>query len=332
MVEESLTKAERGCAGTRTGAREGGRTMRFTPKIAGFCLLAGATTVAGLSHADDYPNHPVRIIIGFGAGAVADTPARLLAQKFGDSLGQQFIIENKPGAGSNVAAEYVARAPNDGYTIFMATAAQTNYAGMTIKPTYDVVKDFAPIVRVAAVPTILVANPSLGVNNLKELIALAKDKPGQIFYASSGVGTTTHVAVELINMTAGIKLVHVPYPGSAQALTDVVTGRVQLWIAPASAVIQQVAEGKLKAIAVTTAQRASIAPDVPTMAEAGLPGYDLGLWFGLMAPAGTPAPIVDKLNTIGMEIIGGTSAEFARYIDAEVKKATDVATAANIRQ
>ena len=171
--------------------------------------------------------------------------------------------------------------PNDGYTIFMATAAQTNYAGMTIKPTYDVVKDFAPIVRVAAVPTILVANPSLGVSNLKELIALAKEKPGQIFYASSGVGTTTHVAVELINMTAGIKLVHVPYPGSAQALTDVVTGRVQLWIAPASAVIQQIAEGKLKAIAVTTAQRATIAPDVPTMAEAGLPGYDLGLWFGL---------------------------------------------------
>jgi tripartite-type tricarboxylate transporter receptor subunit TctC len=280
---------------------------------------------AGASRAEDYPTHPVRIIIGFGAGASADTPARLLAQKFSDALGQQFIVENKPGAGSNVAAEYVARAPNDGYTIFMATAAQTNYAGMTIKPTYDVVKDFAPILRVAAVPTILVANPS------------------------SGVGTTTHVAVELINMTAGIKLVHVPYPGSAQALTDVVTGRVQLWIAPASAVIAQIAEGKLKAIAVTTAQRATIAPNVPTMAEAGLPGYDLGLWFGLMAPAGTPAPIVDKLNKIandalkspdvveplhkiGVEIIGGTPAEFARYIDAEVKKATDVATAANIRQ
>ena len=269
--------------------------MRFAPKLASCALFVIAIVGASASRAQDYPTHPVRIIIGFGAGASADTPARLLAQKFSDALGQQFIVENKPGAGSNVAAEYVARAPNDGYTIFMATAAQTNYAGMTINPTYDVVKDFAPILRVAAVPTILVANPSLGVSNLKELIALAKEKPGQIFYASSGVGTTTHVAVELINMTAGIKLVHVPYPGSAQALTDVVTGRVQLWIAPASAVIQQVAEGKLKAIAVTTAQRASIAPDVPTMAEAGLPGYDLGLWFGLMAPAGTPEPIVDKL-------------------------------------
>jgi tripartite-type tricarboxylate transporter receptor subunit TctC len=323
--------------------------MGIVRRLAGLILFAVAAVAATLSLADDYPSHPVRIIIGFGAGASADTPARLLAQKFSDALGQQFIVENKPGAGSNVAAEYVARAPNDGYTIFMATAAQTNYVGMTIHPTYDVVKDFAPILRVAAVPTILVANPSLGVSNLKELIALAKEKPGQIFYASSGVGTTTHVAAELINMAAGIKLVHVPYPGSAQALTDVVTGRVQLWIAPASAVVQQIAEGKLKAIAVTTAQRASIAPDVPTIAESGLPGYDLGLWFGLLAPAGTPAPIVAKLNTIanaalkspdvveplhkiGMEIIGGSADDFARYIEAEVKKSTEVAIAANIRQ
>jgi tripartite-type tricarboxylate transporter receptor subunit TctC len=319
-------------------------------RMTGFaaCLFA-AVAMAGPSRGADYPTHPVRIVIGFGAGASADTPARLLAQKFSDALGQQFIVENRPGAGSNVAAEYVAHAQNDGYTIFMATAAQTNYAGMTVNPTYDVVKDFAPILRVAAVPTILVANPDLGVSNLKELIALAKQKPGQIFYASSGVGTTTHVAAELINITAGIKLVQVPYPGSAQALTDVVTGRVQLWIAPASAVVQQIAEGKLKAIAVTTAQRASIAPDVPTVAESGLPGYDLGLWFGLLAPAGTPQPIIDKLaqianealkapdvieplRKVGIEPVGGSPADFAHYIDAEVKKATEVAIAADIRK
>jgi len=322
--------------------------MKFLMRLAA-CAFFAVTVGPNVSCADDYPTHPVRIIIGFGAGAVADTPARLLGQKFSDALGQQFIIENKPGAGSNVAAEYVARAPNDGYTIFMATAAQTNYAGMTIKPTYDVVKDFAPITRVASVPNILVANPSLGVRNLKELIALAKTKPNQIFFASSGVGTTTHVAGELINIMAGIKLAHVPYTGSAQALTDVVTGRVQLWFAPASAVIQQVAEGKLVAIAVTTAQRASIAPNVPTMAEAGLPNYDLGLWFGLLAPAGTPKPIIDKLahvanealkspdvaeplRKIGIEPVGGSPEDFARYIDAEVKKATEVAIAANIRQ
>ena len=312
------------------------------------CLLL-VIGIVGRGAAADYPTHPVRIIIGFGAGSSADTPARLLAQKFGDALGQPFVVENKPGAGSNVAAEYAAHAASDGYTIFMATTAQTNYAGMTVNPTYDVVKDFAPIVRVAAVPNMLVANPSLGVSNLKEVIARAKAKPGQIFDASSGVGTVTHFAAELINVMAGIKLVQVPYPGSAQALTDVVTGRVQLWIAPASAVIQQVEEGKLKAIAVTTAQRASIAPDVPTMAESGLPGYDLGLWFGLLAPAGTPQPIVDRLahiandalktpdlieplRKIGIDTVGGTPEEFARYIDAEVKKATELATAADIRK
>ncbi len=231
----------------------------------------------------------------------------------------------------------------------MATAAQTNYAGMTINPTYDVIKDFAPIVRVASVPNILVVNPGLGVNNLQELIALAKTKPNQIFFASSGVGTTTHVAGELLNIMAGIKLVHVPYPGSAQALTDVLTGRVQLWFAPAAAVVQQIEKGELKAIAVTTAQRASIAPNVPTMAEAGLPGYDLGLWFGLLAPAGTPKPIIDKLahiaddalkspdviaplRKIGIDTVGGSPEDFASYIDAEVTKATEVAIAANIRK
>jgi tripartite-type tricarboxylate transporter receptor subunit TctC len=187
------------------------------------------------------------------------------------------------------------------------------------------------------------------VNNLKELIALAKTKPNQIFFASSGVGSTTHFAGELINIMAGIKLVNVSYPGSAQALTDVMTGRIQLWFAPVSAAIQQVEKGDLKAIAVTTAQRASIAPNVPTMAEAGLPGFDVGLWFGLLAPAGTAKSIVDKLasiandalksddvieplHNIGVEPVGGTPEEFARYIDAEVKKATEVATAANIRK
>jgi tripartite-type tricarboxylate transporter receptor subunit TctC len=305
--------------------------------------------IAARSRAADYPTHPVRIIIGFGAGSAADTPARLLAQKFSDALGQQFIVENKPGAGSNVAAEYVARAPNDGYTLFMATTAQTTYAGMTVNPTYDLMKDFTPIVRVAAVSNMLVANPSLGVNNLKELIALAKEKPNQIFFASSGVGSIAHMAGELLNIMAGIKLVHVPYPGSAQAVTDVVSGRVGLWITPASAAAPQVEAGKVTAIAVTTAQRSSIAPNVPTVAESGLPGYDLGLWFGLLAPAGTPKPIVDRLTQltndalktpdlveplrkIGMDIVGGTPEEFSSYLGAEVKKATDVAIAANIRQ
>jgi tripartite-type tricarboxylate transporter receptor subunit TctC len=309
--------------------------------------LSSLNAPAALSQ--DYPTHPVRLIIGFGAGAAADTPARLLAQKFGDALGQQFLVENKPGASSNLAAAYVAHASKDGYTLLMATSALTNYAAITVDPAYNVQKDFAPIIRVASVPIILVAHPSLGVDNLQQLIALAKQKPNQIFYGSSGVGTTTHIAGELINIMAGIRLVDVPYPGSAQALTDVLAGRIQLWIAPASAVVQQIGKGELKALAATTAQRASIAPDVPTMAEAGLPGYDLGLWFGLLAPAGTPRAIVDKLariadtalkdngvaeqlRKIGIEPVGGTPDEFARYIEAEVKKTTDVAIAANLRK
>ena len=323
--------------------------MRCAPWLATGFLLPLITVGTSLSWAQNYPTHPVRIVVGFGAGSAADTPARLLAQKFSEALGQPFVIENKPGAGSNVAAEFVAHAPNDGYTIFMATTAQTNYAAMTVNPTYDVVKDFTPIVRVASVPNILVANPALEVDNLKDLIALAKTKPNQIFFASSGVGTVTHFSGELINIMAGIKLVNVPYPGSAQAMTDVTSGRVELWITPVSAAVQQVAAGKLKAIAVTTTQRAGIAPDVPTMAEAGLPGYDLGLWFGLLAPAGTPKPIVDRLagiaNTalktpdlieplrkIGIDTVGGTPEEFARYIDAEVKKATEVAVDADLRK
>jgi tripartite-type tricarboxylate transporter receptor subunit TctC len=316
------------------------------------CLLLTAAMMsmsARIGGAQDYPTHPVRIIIGFGAGAAADTPTRLLAQKLGDALGRQFVVENKPGAGSNLAAEFVAHAKNDGYTLFMATSAQTNYAGMTVDPAYDLEKDFAPIVRVASVPNILVAHPSLGVDSLRQLIALAKQKPNQIFYGSSGVGTTTHIAGELLNIMAGIKLVAVPYPGSAQALTDVLSGRIQLWIAPASAVIQQIDKGELKALAATTAQRASIAPDVPTMAEAGLPGYDLGLWFGLLAPAGTPRAIIDTLSRIaddalsqddviaplrlvGIEPVGGSPEDFARYIDAEVKKATEVAVATDLRK
>ena len=316
------------------------------------CLLV-ALSLPGLSEnvagAEDYPTHPVRIIVGFGAGAAADTPARLLAQKFGDALGQQFVVESKPGASSNLAAAYVAHASNDGYTLLMATSAQTNYAAITIDPAYNVTKDFAPIIRVASVPNILVAHPSLGVSNLRELIALAKQKPNQIFYGSSGVGTTTHIAGELLNIMAGIKLVDVPYPGSAQALTDVLAGRIQLWIAPASAVVQQINNGELKALAATTAQHASIAPNIPTMAEAGLAGYDLALWFGLLAPAGTPRSIVDKLariandalkendigeqlRRIGIDPVGGSPEDFARYIDAEVKKTTDVAVAASLRK
>lgn len=297
----------------------------------------------------DYPNRPVKIVIGFSAGAVADTPARLLAQKFSQTLGQQVVVENKPGGGSNIAAELVARSPKDGYTLLMATAANT--INVTIMPnlSFDFVKDFSPVAMVASVPNLLVAHPSVGVSNVKEIIALAKSKPpGDIVYGSSGVGTSTHLAGELINMMAGIKLTHVPYPGSAQSITDVLTGRIPLLFVPASPAMQHVQSGALKAIAVTQAKRASIAPNVPTIAESGLPGYDIGLWFALMAPSGTPKEAIDKiaratndalkspdvvdaLNKAGLEVAAaGTPDDLARFIDAEIKKGAEVAKAAGL--
>src|SRR5262244_1654189 len=269
-------------------------------------VLSAALAVAitsSIVKAQDYPARPVRIIVGFGAGAVADTPARLLAQKFSQALGQQFVVENRPGAGSNIAAEYVARAHPDGYVLFMATSANTISATISANLGYDVTKDFAPIALICSVPNMLVVHPSLGVDNLQQLIALAKSKPEQIHFGSSGTATTTHLAGELINVMAGVRLVHVPYPGSAQALSDVLTGRIPLLFAPASAVIQHVEKGQLKAIAVTQLTRAGIAPDVPTMAEAGLPGYDIGLWFGLLAPAGTPRDVIDKLARVTNEAL-----------------------------
>jgi tripartite-type tricarboxylate transporter receptor subunit TctC len=318
-------------------------------RVLALAVIGLAAAQASVAHAQsDYPSRPVRIIVGFGAGAVADTPARLLAGKFSQSLGQQFVIENRPGAGSNIAAEAVSRALPDGHTLFMATSANTINA-TTSTLNFDITKDFAAIALICSVPNMLVAHPSLGVDSLQGLIALAKQKPEQIHFGSSGVATTTHLAGELINVMAGVKLVHVPYPGSAQALTDVLAGRIPLLFSPASAVIQHVEKGALKAIAVTQLKRASIAPTVPTMAEAGLPDYDIGLWFGLLAPAGTPRDIVDKLGrianealksadvvstlrTAGLEPLGSTPDEFARYIVSEVEKGAKVAAAAGLKK
>ncbi len=318
-------------------------------KIRLAAVAAGLLLATAAQAQSDYPNRPVRIVIGFSAGAVADTPARLLAQKFSQSLGQQVVVENKPGGGSNIAAEYAARAGKDGYTLLMATAANT--INVTIMPnlSFDFVKDFTPVAMVASVPNLLVAHPSFAANNVKDIIALAKSKPpGDILYGSSGVGTSTHLAGELINMMAGIKLTHVPYPGSAQSITDVLTGRIPLLFVPASPAMQHVQKGTLKAIAVTQAQRASIAPNVPTIAEAGLPGYDIGLWFALMAPSGTPQDIVDKLaraasdalkspdvvealNKAGLDAAApGTPETLARFLGDEVKKGAEVAKAAGL--
>jgi tripartite-type tricarboxylate transporter receptor subunit TctC len=303
----------------------------------------------GTAHADDaYPVRPVRIIVGFGPGASADIAARVLAQKLGETLGQQFIVEDRPGGGSNIATEYVARASKDGYVLLFGTVANTINTTLSKNLTFDFAKDFAPIAFAVTLPNILVVHPSLGVDNVADLIGLAKSKPQQIFFGSSGVGTSPHLSGELFNEMAGVKLVHVPYPGSAQAVTDLLAGRVQVMFSPASTVLPHVADGKLKALASTQLKRTTAAPDLPTMTEAGLAGFDTSVWFGLLAPAGTPGEVVAKLNHAvndalsagevpallkaqGMEPLGGTPEAFARIIAGETEKWARVINAAGLQ-
>jgi tripartite-type tricarboxylate transporter receptor subunit TctC len=306
-----------------------------------------ASAAAGASRAEDYPSRPIRVVVGFGPGAVADVILRVMAARMSQSLGQQLVVENRPGAGSSLGAEYVSRAPKDGYTLLMCTVAQTINPAMN-NLSFDFGKDFAPIALVANAPQMLVAHPSLPANSIRELIALAKLKPGGVQYASSGAGTMSHLSGVLLNSAIGIELQQIPYPGSAQSMTDVLAGRVPLMFGPAATVWENVKAGKLKALAVTQPKRAAIAPDVPTMIEAGVPGYSAGIWMGLLAPSGTPPDIVDKLSqaanealktkevltllqTQGVDPLGGTPAEFAQFIGDELKKWDGVVRAAAIK-
>jgi tripartite-type tricarboxylate transporter receptor subunit TctC len=311
------------------------------------CLAASLVTAAAAQ--DAYPSRPVRIIVGFGPASAADIVARVLAQRLGQSMHQQFVVETRPGAGSNIAAEYVARAPKDGYTLLMATVANATNAAMMPRLSFDFQKDLAPVTLVTAVPILLAAHPSLGVRDVRGLITLARQKPGEVLFGSSGTGTAAHLAGELFNTMAGVRLVHVPYPGSAQALTDLIAGRIGLSFGAASTTLPHVKAGELVALAMAQSKRSAIAPDVPSMAEAGLPGFDTAVWFGLLAPAGTPAEVISTLSrevnaalktdeviaplrAQGMEPIGGSPAEFATHIGNEIAKWTPVVEAAGLRK
>ena len=309
---------------------------------------AGQDQAQAQAQAQEYPNRPVRIVIGFGPGSVADIAARVVGARMGQTLGQQFVVENRAGAGSNLGAEFVTRAPKDGYTLFMATIANTINPALGPLP-FDFAKDLTPVTLVASSPQLLVAHPSLGVSTVQELIALAKSKPDTIAYAMSGVGTLSNLSGQLLNHMAGIKLVAVPYPGSAQGVNDVIAGRVPLMFGSAANVLPHVQAGTLKALAATQVKRLAIAPEVPTMIEAGLPGYDAVVWMGLLAPAGTPRDVVERLSRAvnealrtaevqtplraqGFEPIGGSPDDFGRTIDSEMKKWADVAVAAGLRK
>jgi tripartite-type tricarboxylate transporter receptor subunit TctC len=322
---------------------------RLTLFVAAAVVLATLAVTAPTAWAEDYPTRPVRIIVGFGPGSAGDVSARVVGQKLSQILGQQFVVEARPGGGSNIAAEFVARAPKDGYTLLLGNVANAVSAALGGNSSFDFARDLAPIAPVTALPILLAGQPSLGAKNVKELIAIAKAKPEQIFYGSSGVGTAAHLAGEMFNVTAGVKIVHVPYPGSAQALTDLLAGRIQLMFGAASTSMPHVTAGKLVAFGMAQRQRAALAPQIPTLSEQGLADFDASLWFGLMAPAGTPREIVDKLaravneaikteeviaplRTQGIELTGGSPDDFARDIANNIKRWTAVATAAGLKK
>ena len=304
-------------------------------------------TLAAAVSAQSYPVKPVRMIAASSPGSAVDIVARIVAQKLGDQLGQQVIVDNRAGAGGNLGAELAAKATPDGYTLFMGTPAHSINTGLYRKLNYDLVRDFAPVSQVTSGQYVVVVHPSLPVKSIKELIALARAKPGQLNYASAGSGNATHLAGELFNSAARVKLVHVPYKGSGPAVIDLVGGQVQLMFANLVAALPQVKTGRIRALAVTGEKRAAAAPELPTVSEAGVPGYVVISWFGVLAPVATPREIVmrlngelanamrapdirDKLAGDGAEPTVGTPEQFAAFIRADIALWTKVIKNAGI--
>jgi tripartite-type tricarboxylate transporter receptor subunit TctC len=301
--------------------------------------LAGAALAlvmlsAAPAAAQDYPDRPVRIVVGFAAGSVSDLTARAIAQKLGSALGQPFIVEVRPGAGSNVAAQYVVRAPRDGYTLFVTTSSSTIRAPATANLGFDFATDLTPIALLASVPFVLTAYPGLGVKTVPELIALAKARPETLTFGGTAIGTTGYLAAQLFNQRAGTNIVIAPYPSTAQATTDLMTGRISIAFASAANVLQLIEDGKLTALAVAQPKRAVMIPNVPSIDEAGLPGVYASIWIGMLAPAGTPPSIIVMLSKLinealkspdvaqqiqsqGMELLGGSPQDFAQQIKSD---------------
>jgi tripartite-type tricarboxylate transporter receptor subunit TctC len=313
--------------------------MRFLTR---FAAAAALMLIAGGAMAQAWPSKPIRYVVPFAPGGTTDILGRTIADKLAIALGQPVIVENKPGAGGGVGAEFVAKSPADGYTIMGGTiSTHAINASLYKNLGYDPVRDFVPITLIARVPNMLVVNPSLPASNVKELIALLKANPGKYSFASSGNGTSQHLSGELFKTMTGVEMQHIPYKGSPPALADVVGGQVAMTFDNITTALPLAKGGKLRALAVTTAERTSVAPDVPTLAEAGLAGYEVGSWQGVFAPAGVPADIVkrlnaeivkiinlpevrDKLLALGAEPAPNSSAEFAALVKSEVTKWADV--------
>ena len=317
--------------------------MARSPVLGSDCSFpAGGLGRRGLS------SRPVRLLVGFPPGSAADVATRAVAEGMRRRLGQPFVVENKPGAASDIAAKAAASAPADGYTLFVATIANTINAGFPNSKSADLAKDFVPVAMLGSVPNLLVVHPSLGVASVDELIRAAKAQPGKITFASSGNGTSPHVSGELFSVMAGVQMLHVPYRGSTPAVTDLLGGQVQLMFSPASTVLPHIRAGKLKALASTSAKRTAIAPDLPTIDELGLKGFETSVWVGFVAPVGTPPDVVAKIvtathaaldspdvqalfRTQGIDVVKMEPDEFARYIRSETTKWAKVIQAAGIK-
>jgi tripartite-type tricarboxylate transporter receptor subunit TctC len=315
------------------------KSLLRTPKgeILACVFLASLIVLPTTAHAqtDNYPTRTIRIIVGFSAGGFTDVLGRVIAQKLNERLGQPVIVENKPGAAGTIGADIIAKSKPDGYNLLMGHVNSNSIApAMYPKLPYDVIKDFTPIVRVASTPLLLTIHPSVPANDVKSFIALAKKKDSNLRFASSGNGSAQHLAAEQFMLMTQTKMLHVPYKGSGQAIVDLLSGQVELNFDSPPNTLQHIRSGKLKALGITSTRRSELVPDVPTIAEAGVPGYEMGQWFAVFGPAGLPKPITDrlnkeinallkspdvteKINSQGGEIIGGSAEEFAAFLKTD---------------
>lgn len=322
-------------------------SRRLIGQFAGVSLIACAASPL-MAQTQSFPSKPVKIVVGYSAGGAVDAVARSIGQALQGSLGQPMVVENKPGAGTNIAVKYVIDSQPDGYTLLMAANALAANMALYKPMPFDAEKDLVPVALVGRVPVVIAANVDAPYNTIKEMIAAAKAKPGSISFGTPGNGSTPHMAVEFFKRAAGISLLHIPYRGGSQALTDVIGGQLPLIAVNVLEVQPHVKSGRLKVLAVLSAKRSSVFPDVPTIAESGFPGFEASVWYGLVAPAATPKPIVAKLHAevqkslqtkevrdrmaaVGGEVLPGTAQEFGALIHSERQRYEKIVREANIK-